>query len=67
MPPIAARGTIFKLDTTGTKTILHSFNEADGAYPFAALIRDTAGNLYGTTETGGVYEHGVVFVLNHSR
>ncbi|HWY58352.1 MAG TPA: choice-of-anchor tandem repeat GloVer-containing protein [Terriglobales bacterium] len=61
------RGTIFKLDTTGTKTILHSFTEADGAYPFAALIRDTAGNLYGTTETGGVYEHGVVFVLNHSR
>ncbi len=47
-----ACGTIFKIDSNGTKTTLHSFdgNDAgsDGAFPEAGLIRDSAGNLYGT-------------------
>lgn len=47
-------GSIFKLDTTGTLTILHSFNYSpDGGNPIGGLIRDTAGNLYGTTSQGG--------------
>jgi uncharacterized repeat protein (TIGR03803 family) len=47
-------GTVFKLDTTGKKTVLHSFTgKADGAYPDAGLVRDAAGNLYGTTYSGG--------------
>jgi uncharacterized repeat protein (TIGR03803 family) len=47
-------GTVFKLDTTGTETILHSFaGGTDGAYPEAGLFRDAAGNLYGTTLIGG--------------
>ena len=42
-------GTVFKIDATGTLTVLHSFNtEEFGAVPFAALIEDTTGNLYGT-------------------
>jgi uncharacterized repeat protein (TIGR03803 family) len=36
-----------------TFTVLHRFNEKDGAYPSAGVIRDAAGNLYGTTEGGG--------------
>jgi len=37
-----------------TFTVLHEFNGAtDGANPEGALIRDAAGNLYGTTFTGG--------------
>ena len=46
-------GTVFKLDTTGKETVLHSFTGSDGANPVAGLIRDAAGNLYGTTQDGG--------------
>jgi uncharacterized repeat protein (TIGR03803 family) len=47
-------GTIFKVAPDGTETILHAFTGgSDGAYPNGALIADTAGNLYGTTENGG--------------
>jgi uncharacterized repeat protein (TIGR03803 family) len=47
-------GTVFKVDTTGKETVLHSFTGgADGAFPLAGLILDEAGNLYGTTEYGG--------------
>jgi len=47
-------GVVFKLDRTGTETVLHAFTGgADGAAPFAGLVRDAAGNLYGTTFNGG--------------
>ncbi len=35
------------------KTVLHSFTGGDGATPFAGLIADSSGNLYGTTANGG--------------
>ena len=58
-------GTVFKLDRTGEKTVLHSFTGgADGARPFAGLIRDTAGNLYGTTGEGGTFNFGTVFKVD---
>jgi uncharacterized repeat protein (TIGR03803 family) len=58
-------GVVFKLDTTGTETVLYSFTGgADGGSPAAGLIRDSAGNLYGTTELGGVSGAGVVFKLD---
>jgi uncharacterized repeat protein (TIGR03803 family) len=47
-------GTVFKLNTTGKKTVLYSFlGGADGVYPAAGVIADAAGNLYGTTQYGG--------------
>ncbi len=50
----AHAGNVFKIDTAGNETILHSFTGgADGAVPLASLLRDHAGNLYGTTSTGG--------------
>jgi uncharacterized repeat protein (TIGR03803 family) len=59
-------GTVFKLDTTGKETLLHSFEgpPADGANPFASLVRDAAGNLYGTTLRGGASDFGTVFKLD---
>lgn len=58
-------GTVFKLDAAGNETVLHSFNFADGAYPSGGrLIRDAAGNLYGTTAIGGVAYNGTVFKLD---
>jgi uncharacterized repeat protein (TIGR03803 family) len=47
-------GTVFKLDKTGKETVLHNFTGgADGALPVAGLLRDAAGNLYGTAYFGG--------------
>jgi uncharacterized repeat protein (TIGR03803 family) len=58
-------GTVFKVNTSGSKTILHDFaGGSDGAYPYAGLILDAAGNLYGTTVGGGAYGYGTVFVLD---
>ena len=43
-------GTVFELSRTGTLTVLHTFTgNNDGAVPLAGLIRDRAGNLFGTT------------------
>jgi uncharacterized repeat protein (TIGR03803 family) len=57
-------GTVFKLEQAGTETTLYSFTGgSDGAYPYAGLIQDRAGNLYGTTEWGGNYGFGTVFKL----
>jgi uncharacterized repeat protein (TIGR03803 family) len=50
-------GVVFKLDSTGKETVLHSFKTfPDGAYPYGGLIWDSQGNLYGTT-LGGGYKH----------
>jgi uncharacterized repeat protein (TIGR03803 family) len=47
-------GTVFKIDTNGKETVLHSFaGGSDGAEPDAGLVRDDAGNLYGTASQGG--------------
>lgn len=62
-------GTVFKVDTSGHETVLHSFTGgADGANPRAGLVRDAKGNLYGTTYRGGsgscVQGCGIVFKLD---
>jgi uncharacterized repeat protein (TIGR03803 family) len=41
-----------------TESVLHEFGgsrkgQTDGCHPYSALVLDTAGNLYGTTNTGG--------------
>ncbi len=58
-------GTVFQVDKKGTETVLHNFtNGTDGGYPIAGLIRDEAGNLYGTTSSGGAHNLGTVFKVN---
>jgi uncharacterized repeat protein (TIGR03803 family) len=62
-------GTIFQFDlNTRQETVLHSFAgyPSDGCGPWAGLIRDSAGNLYGTTNGGGASNHGTVFRLDPS-
>lgn len=47
-------GEVFELAANGSLTVLYSFTGgADGSTPIAPLVMDAAGNLYGTTETGG--------------
>ncbi|HEV2177754.1 MAG TPA: choice-of-anchor tandem repeat GloVer-containing protein [Terriglobia bacterium] len=58
-------GTVFKVDTTGTETVLYSFQGGtDGANPEASVIADATGNLYGTTSAGGASDKGTVFKLD---
>jgi hypothetical protein len=64
-------GIVFKLarTTTGqwTETVLHRFTGGtDGGNPNAGLVRDKAGNLYGTAAFGGVGKAGTVFKLSHT-
>ncbi len=61
----SGRGTVFKLDTTGKETVIHSFTGgADGTTPYAGLVQDTQGNLYGTTPQGGTSNKGAVFKVD---
>jgi uncharacterized repeat protein (TIGR03803 family) len=58
-------GVVFRLDLTGTETVLHTFTGgADGAMPYSSLVRDPGGNLYGTTCAGGASGVGVVFEID---
>jgi uncharacterized repeat protein (TIGR03803 family) len=63
-------GTVFELTPNPngiwTETVLWSFmGGADGVFPEAALILDSAGNLYGTTAASDSYNLGTVFELVH--
>jgi uncharacterized repeat protein (TIGR03803 family) len=48
-------GVVFKLAPDGSETVLHFFKggRSDGANPYAGLVADAAGNLFGTTQYGG--------------
>jgi uncharacterized repeat protein (TIGR03803 family) len=59
-------GVVFKLYNAGGRwkeAVLHNFVGTDGQFPSSALLRDAAGNLYGTTTGGGAHSDGVVFRL----
>jgi uncharacterized repeat protein (TIGR03803 family) len=62
-------GTVFKISDQGVETVVHSFtgmvnfSSADGVTPQSTLIYGSDGNLYGTTEYGGIYGAGTVFVI----
>ena len=77
----ANKGTVFKLTlnpSSGsyTETVLYSFqsgvnttvvgNSNDGANPYAGLVMDSLGNLYGTTNFGGTAGAGTVFKLTNN-
>ena len=52
--PATARAWCSSWITAGHETVLYTFTGgADGGYPEAGVIRDSAGNLYGTTNYGG--------------
>jgi uncharacterized repeat protein (TIGR03803 family) len=60
-------GTVFQMNADGTiaKTIEFTGNgeKNKGANPFAALIRHSNGNYYGTTGAGGQSDNGTIFQL----
>jgi uncharacterized repeat protein (TIGR03803 family) len=69
------QGYVFELSPgsggTWTLTHVHDFSGSDGSAPYATVIMDQAGNLYGTTNQGGVSTActggcGVVFKLTNN-
>ena len=63
LPPIFAGPALGQ-----TESVLHNFCAgggfcADGSTPWAGLVSDAAGNLYGTTRWGGAWNEGTVFEL----
>ncbi len=60
-------GTLFQVGISGKGNVLHDFCSwdacNDGATPWPNPVPDTSGNLYGTTEFGGVDGLGVVWEL----
>jgi uncharacterized repeat protein (TIGR03803 family) len=73
---VSSSGTVFELTPSGngyTESVLYSFcsqggaNCTDGKAPYAGLIEDASGNLYGTTLLGGAGDDGgTVFKLTPS-
>ncbi|WP_181160023.1 choice-of-anchor tandem repeat GloVer-containing protein [Sandaracinobacter neustonicus] len=58
-------GTIFRIGTDGEYSVIHTFvGETNGSYPVGNLLLDAAGNLYGTTTSGGINQNGTVFRLS---
>ncbi len=58
-------GVVFKINPDGHESLLYTFTGigTDGAYPFAGVMRDNAGILYGNTIGGGSNGNGVVYKL----
>lgn len=60
-------GTIFRLTTGGTETVLYRFkNDADGSCSFDCYLTPLSGVLYGTARTGGKNRIGSVFSITPS-
>jgi uncharacterized repeat protein (TIGR03803 family) len=58
-------GSVFELPAGTNKIInLHTFDYSDGAYPISELMIDSYGNLYGTTDGGGMNNYGTAFELS---
>jgi uncharacterized repeat protein (TIGR03803 family) len=65
-------GVVFELSPNGKETVLYAFCEqyecADGYSPTAPVTLDSAGNVYGTTYCGGIWNgencaYGVTFKI----
>jgi uncharacterized repeat protein (TIGR03803 family) len=65
-PVDRGHGVVFMVNaTTGLETVLHTFTGGkDGDHPFGALVRDSQGNLYGTTEWGGKNNQGTLYKVD---
>ncbi len=59
-----SKGTLYKLTTAGTFSVLFSFNGTLGATPAAALAQNTNGLLYGDTQGGGPTNQGLFVSSN---
>jgi uncharacterized repeat protein (TIGR03803 family) len=55
--------TLFKVTPAGVRSTVHSFTVANGTGP-SRLTPNTDGNIYGTTQTGGIPNVGTLFKID---
>ena len=63
-----ANGTVFEMMPSGNGWItvpIYSFSGPDGSHPYAGVVIDSSGNLFGTTSRGGPNDLGIVFELKN--
>lgn len=63
-------GVVYKMtksNNSWSESVVYTFmNRTDGSHPWSGVTLDHAGNLYGTTATGGAYGYGTVYELSPS-
>jgi uncharacterized repeat protein (TIGR03803 family) len=62
-------GVTYEMTNSGghwTQSVIHNFTGADGSGPGSPVVLDKAGNVYGTTPTGGADGFGVVYQLHNA-
>ncbi len=62
-------GTVWEFNSSGSISVLHSFDYSDGAGPYTGLTSQNAelnSNMWGTAAVGGSYGYGTVFEINSS-
>jgi len=65
----AGCGTVFELSPPAsqggswTHTVIYEFSPGGASYPIGGVVLDSAGNVYGTTSSGGTAGWGTVFEL----
>ena len=59
-------GTLYRLSENRTFTVLHTFagGTSDGCAPWGSVVRDKAGNLYGTASEGGFTGNGTIWKVS---
>jgi uncharacterized repeat protein (TIGR03803 family) len=57
-------GTAFEMTSTGSLTTLYSFDNTNGANPYAALVLGADRNWYGTASSGGASNNGTIFLIS---
>jgi uncharacterized repeat protein (TIGR03803 family) len=58
-------GVLFKASRNGEEKVLHNFGHGtDGSTPESSVILDAAGDLFGTTLSGGISSFGTVFKVS---
>src|SRR5579871_1115923 len=59
-PNCSGYGTLYKITTSGSETVLHTFpsSSTDGEQPNSPVALDSKGNIYGTTQNGGTPANG---------
>jgi uncharacterized repeat protein (TIGR03803 family) len=56
-------GTVYKITSSGTLTVLHRFSFGDGGDTYAGLVQGNDGNLYGACPDGGNGGFGEIFQI----